>query len=139
MRKSEVTDEQVALSLKHVEQGISVQEVCRKLDISDATFDVWRKKYGDIAPSELFPLRQSKDENRKLAQIVVDMSLGKAIASHREVCPARPEAVGLDLPARGGEEGRIYAGDADQGDHPAARALWIPPCAGSAAPRRPEA
>ena len=64
-------------ALKQAELGISVEEVCRKMGISDATFYVWRKKYGGIGPSELRRLRQLEEENRKLKQIVADLSLDK--------------------------------------------------------------
>jgi putative transposase len=39
--------------LKQVKLGTPVEEVCRKMDISDATFYNWKKKYGDLGPSEL--------------------------------------------------------------------------------------
>ena len=79
MRKSKFTDEQIAFALKQAELGITVAEVCRKMGISDATFYVWRKKYGGIGPSELRRLRQLEEENRKLKQIVADLSLDKAM------------------------------------------------------------
>ena len=79
MRKSKFTDDQIAFALKQAELGISVEEVCRKMGISDATFYVWRKKYGGVGPSELRRLRQLKEENRKLKQIVADLSLDKAM------------------------------------------------------------
>ena len=78
MRKSKFTDEQIAFALKQAELGISVEEVCRKMGISDATFYVWRQKYGEIGPSELRRLRQLEEENRKLKQIVADLSLDEA-------------------------------------------------------------
>jgi putative transposase len=40
---------------------------------------VWRKKYGGIGPSELRRLRQLEEENRRLKQIVADLSLDKAM------------------------------------------------------------
>ena len=79
MRKSKFTDEQIAFALKQAELGISVEEVCRKTGISDATFYVWRKKYGGLRPSELRRLRQLEEENRKLKQLVADLSLDKAM------------------------------------------------------------
>ena len=42
MRKSKFTDEQIAFALKQAELGTGVEEVCRKMGISDATFYVWR-------------------------------------------------------------------------------------------------
>jgi putative transposase len=79
VKKSKFTDDQVAFALKQAELGISVEEVCRKMGISDATFYVWRKKYGGVGPSELRRLRQLEEENRKLMQIVADLSLDKAM------------------------------------------------------------
>ena len=79
MRKSKFTEEQIAFVLKQAELGISAEEVCRKMGISDATFYVWRKKYGGIGPSGLRRLRQLEEENRKLKQIVADLSLDKAM------------------------------------------------------------
>jgi putative transposase len=82
MRKSKFTDEQIAFALKQAELGISVDDVCRKMGISEATFYVWRKKYGGVGPSELRRLRQLEEENRKLKQIVADLSLDKAMLQH---------------------------------------------------------
>jgi len=79
VKRSKFTDEQIAFALKQAELGISVEDVCRKMGISDATFYVWRKKYGGIGPSELRRLRQLEEENRKLKQIVADLSLDKAM------------------------------------------------------------
>ena len=82
MRKSKFTDEQIAFALKQAELGISVEEACRKMGISDATFYVWRKKYGGVGPPELRRLRQLEEENLKLKQIVTDLSLDKAMLQH---------------------------------------------------------
>lgn len=54
-------------------------EICRKMGIAEATFYVWRKKYGGLGPSELKRLRVLEDENRKLKQLVADLSLDKAM------------------------------------------------------------
>ena len=52
------------------------------MGISDATFYVWRKKYGGVGPPELRRLRQLEEENLKLKQIVTDLSLDKAMLQH---------------------------------------------------------
>lgn len=82
MRKSKFTDEQIAFALKRAELGASVEVVCRKMGISEATFYVWRKKYAGVGPSELRRLRQREEENRRLKQIVADLSLDKAMLQH---------------------------------------------------------
>jgi putative transposase len=79
MKRSKFTEDQIAFALKQAELGISVEEVCRKLGISETTFYVWRKKYPGVGPSELRRLRQLEEENRKLKQIVADLSLDKAM------------------------------------------------------------
>jgi putative transposase len=79
MKKSRFTEEQIAYALKQAELGMAVADVCRKLGVSEATFYNWKKKYGGLGPSELKRLRQLEDENRKLKQLVADLSLDKAM------------------------------------------------------------
>ena len=42
----------------------------------------WRQKYAGVGPSELRRMRQLEEENRKLKQIVADLSLDKAMLQH---------------------------------------------------------
>ena len=79
MKKSKFTEEQIAFALKQAESGTRVEEVCRKMGISQATFYAWRKKFGGLGVSELRRLRQLEEENRKLKQLVADLSLDKAM------------------------------------------------------------
>lgn len=79
MKKSKFTEEQIAFALRQAETGTSVEEVCRKIGISQATFYAWRKKFAGLGVSELRRLRQPEDENRKLKQLVADLSLDKAM------------------------------------------------------------
>lgn len=79
MKRSKYSEEQIAFALKQAEVGTSVEEVCRKMGISDATFYNWRKKYGGLGPSELRRLRQLEEENGKLKRLVADLSLDKAM------------------------------------------------------------
>jgi putative transposase len=65
--------------LKQSELGTSVEEVRRKMGISEATLYVWKKKYSGVGPSELRRLRRLEEENRRLKQIVADQSLDKAM------------------------------------------------------------
>lgn len=64
-------------ALKQAETGVRVQEVCRKLGISEATFYNWKKKYGELGVGELRKMRQLEEENSRLKQIVADLSLDK--------------------------------------------------------------
>ena len=75
--KKRFTEEQIAFALRQAETGTSAAEVCRKMGISEATFYNWKKKYGGLGVSELRRLKQLEEENRKLKQLVADLSLDK--------------------------------------------------------------
>ncbi len=77
MKKTKFTEEQIAFALKQAETGTSVQEVTRKLGISEQTFYNWKKKYGGLGPSELRKLKQLEEENHRLKRMVADLSLDK--------------------------------------------------------------
>ena len=77
MKKSKFTESQIVFALKQAELGTKVDEVCRKLGISEATFYNWKKKYGGLGVSELRRLKQLEEENSKLKQIVADLTLDK--------------------------------------------------------------
>jgi putative transposase len=77
MRKSEFTEEQIAFALRQAEGGTPVEEICRKLGITPATFYRWKKKFAGMGVSEVRRLKQLEEENRKLKQLVADLSLDK--------------------------------------------------------------
>ena len=79
MRKSKFTPEQIAYSLRRADQGTPCADVCRQLGISMQTFYRWKKAYGDLEPSEVKRLRITEDENRRLKQLVAELSLDKQI------------------------------------------------------------
>ena len=77
MKKSKFTEEQIIFALKQSENGITVEEITRKLGITGSTFYLWKKKYGGLMPSELRRLKQYEEEIRRLKQLVADLSLDK--------------------------------------------------------------
>ena len=77
MKRSKFTEAQIAFALKQSETGSRVEEVCRKMGISQATFFNWKKKYGGLGISELRRLRQLEEENNQLKKLVADLSLDK--------------------------------------------------------------
>ncbi|BEU74994.1 hypothetical protein MAFF211271_45490 (plasmid) [Ralstonia syzygii subsp. indonesiensis] len=46
MKTSQLTEAQIAFALKQAELGTKIEEVCRQLGISEATFYNWKKTYG---------------------------------------------------------------------------------------------
>ena len=77
MKKSKYSEQQIIFALRQAETGTRVEEVCRKLGISEATFYNWKKKYGGLGVSELRRLKQLEEENSKLKELVADLSLDK--------------------------------------------------------------
>ena len=75
MRKSRFSEEQIIAVLKQVEHGQRVAEVCRELGISDVTYYRWKAQYGGLEVSQLRKLRQLEEENRRLKQVVADLTL----------------------------------------------------------------
>src|SRR5215211_7275704 len=84
MKKSRFTESQIAFILRQAEEGTSVEEVCRKAGISEATYYNWRKKYGGLMPSEMKRLKQLDEENRRLKKLVADLSLDKEMLQGRD-------------------------------------------------------
>ena len=77
MKRKRYTDEQIAYALRQAESGTPVTEICRKLGVSQQTFYTWRRKFAGMGVSELRELRQLREENKKLKELVADLSLDK--------------------------------------------------------------
>tara|TARA_B100000508_G_scaffold134804_1_gene125893 strand:+ start:449 stop:715 length:267 start_codon:yes stop_codon:yes gene_type:complete len=77
MKQNKFTDSQIAFVLRQAEEGTAVSEVCRKTGISEQTYYRWRKKYGGLMPSEMKRLKQLEEENKRLKNLVADLSLDK--------------------------------------------------------------
>ena len=92
MRASKFTDAQKAFIIRQGEDGTTVEEICRKAGISQATYFNWKKKYSGMMPSEMKRLRELEDENNRLKRIVADLSLDKEMLQDivRRKCMVRP-------------------------------------------------
>ena len=77
MKKSRFSEQQIAFILRQAEEGTTVEEVCRKAGVSEATYYNWRKKYDGLMPSEMKRLKQLEEENQRLKKLVADLSLDK--------------------------------------------------------------
>ena len=60
MTRKRHTEEQIIAVLKDAQAGVSVQDLCRKLGISDATLYKWRTKYAGLGVSDVKKLRQGE-------------------------------------------------------------------------------
>jgi putative transposase len=77
MKKSRFSEEQIVKILKQREAGMKISDLCRENGISIATFYGWRSRLGGVELSEAQRLRQIEEENRRLKQLVADLSLDR--------------------------------------------------------------
>jgi len=77
MKRSRYSAEQVAFALRQAESGTPVPEVCRKMGIAEQTYYRWKKRFAGMGVAEVRRLRVLEEENRKLKQLVADLSLDK--------------------------------------------------------------
>ena len=93
MKKSRYTEKQIAYELRQAEPGTAVAKVIRRISILEQTFYRWKKVYGGLGvgggaqgsgearqpPEGSYGVRQLEVENRKLKQLVADLSLDKHV------------------------------------------------------------
>ena len=80
MRPSKFSEEEMLQALRQVQDGAPAVAVCRRLGITQTTFYRWRKKLGHVAGSgarEARGMRELRNENHKLKEIVANLMLGK--------------------------------------------------------------
>jgi putative transposase len=62
-----------------LQNGATVDEVCRKIGISEPTFYRWKKQFVGMGVPEIRWLKQLKDENSKLKRLVADLTLDRSM------------------------------------------------------------
>lgn len=72
MKRSRFSDEQIIGVLKEHQAGLLAPDLCRKYGISDATFYIWRKKYGGMEVSEAKRLKALENENVRLKKLLAE-------------------------------------------------------------------
>jgi len=77
MRPSKFTQDQITQALRQVKAGTPAVQICGKLGITETTFYRWRSKYGGATRNESREVRELRDENQKLKQIVANLLLDK--------------------------------------------------------------
>ena len=81
MKRTRFTEAQITYALRQVDSGTPIADVCRQLGCSEASFYIWKKRYGNLGMTEVKELRQLRDENARLKRLVADLTLDKHILS----------------------------------------------------------
>jgi putative transposase len=71
MKKSRFTDSQIVDSLKRVESGLGMPDLCREMGVSTATFYKMRAKYGGMDTSMMARMKELETENSRLKKIML--------------------------------------------------------------------
>ncbi len=77
MKRRRFSEEHIVPARRQVEAGMPAVEMCRKLGVTEQTFYRWKRKFAEMGVAELRRLRQVEDENRRLKQLVADLTLDK--------------------------------------------------------------
>jgi putative transposase len=75
--KKRFAEAQIAFALRQAASGTSVGEITRKMSVSDVTFYRWKKLYANLEVLEIRRLKQLEEDNRRLKQLVADLTLDK--------------------------------------------------------------
>jgi putative transposase len=75
MRRSKFSEQQIIGFLKEHEAGKPAKEVARAAGITEHSFYRWKAKYGGMDVPQAVDKKRLEDENRKLKQLVADLSL----------------------------------------------------------------
>lgn len=73
--KKRFTEEQIIKFLKEGDAGVPVKDLCRKHGFSEASFYLWRSKYGGMDVSDAKRLKALELENSRLKRLVADAML----------------------------------------------------------------
>ena len=83
MSRKRFTAEQIITKLREGEvqlaKGLTVGQVCQKLEVTEQTYYRWRKEYGGLRMDQAKRLKELERENARLKRLVVDAELDKAI------------------------------------------------------------
>jgi putative transposase len=83
MGKQRHTAEQIIGKLREAEvlqgKGMSLEEVLRQLQVSDATYYKWRKEYGGLRVDQAKRLKELEQENSQLRKVIADLTIDNSI------------------------------------------------------------
>ena len=83
MKKKRHTPEQIIRKLReadgHLSAGMTIAQICQKLEVCEQTFHRWRNQYGGMKADDAKRLKELQEENRRLKKAVADLTLDKQI------------------------------------------------------------
>jgi putative transposase len=73
--KKRFSEAQIIGFLKEADSGVSVQELCRRHGFSEASYYLWRSKFGGMDVSDAKRLKALEAENARLKKLLAESVL----------------------------------------------------------------
>ncbi len=73
--KKRFTEEQIIGFLQEAESGLPVADLCRRHGFSEASYYLWRNKFGGMSVSDAKRLKELETENGRLKRLLADALL----------------------------------------------------------------
>jgi putative transposase len=86
--KKRFTEEQIIGFLREADAGIPVKELCRKHGFSDASYYLWRSKFGGMSVPDAKRLKELETENTRLKKLLAEQMLENEVI--RDVLRKKP-------------------------------------------------
>ena len=83
MRPSKFTDAEILAALAQVRDGTPAVQVCRRLGITETTFYRWRGNHELPGEGDAREVRELRDENQRLRQILSNLLLDQQRLTER--------------------------------------------------------
>ncbi len=80
MKKKRYTEEQIIGFLREADAGVAVKDLCRKHGFSEASYYLWRSKFGGLDVSDARRLKALEAENAKLKKLLAETMLENEVA-----------------------------------------------------------
>lgn len=77
--KQRFSETQIIGFLREAEAGVAVKELCRRHGFSDASYDLWRRKFGGLEVSDAKRLKALEQENARLKKLLAEAVLEQAV------------------------------------------------------------
>ena len=78
--KKRYSEEQIIGFLKEADRGVAVKELCRKHGFSEASYYLWRSKFGGMTASDAKRLKALESENARLKKLLAESMLENEVS-----------------------------------------------------------
>lgn len=73
--KKRFTEEQIIGFLREAEAGLPIKELCRRHGFSEASYYLWRSKFGGMSVPDAKRLKELETENARLKKMLAESML----------------------------------------------------------------